>query len=370
MSRPIHLSPDDLDAFGREIDAIQNEVKSSLGDADRRYIQRMIRLQRSLALIGRLVIFSSIAFWPGFHHRAAGVASFAIVLCLGTLMLGLSKILENMEIGHNVLHGQWDWMNDPNIHSSTWEWDTVCPSDQWKHSHNVLHHTWTNVIGRDRDVGYEILRVTDAQPWHPAYLLQPLYNTLLALLFEWGIALHDVDLTGLLRGKKSFREVSTNLKGVRQKALKQAAKDYVLWPLLAGPFFPVVLLANVAANLMRNTWSYMIIFCGHFPSGVAVFTEEDVESETRGGFLARQLLASCNIEGGSLFQVLSGNLSFQIEHHLFPDLPSNRYAEVAPRVRAIAARYGLPYNSGSLTRQFGTTTWKIWRLSLPSFALD
>jgi hypothetical protein len=52
-------------------------------------------------------------------------------------------------------------------------------------------------------------------------------------------------------------------------------------------------------------------------------------------------------------------------HWSFPDTPSNRYPDVAPRVRALAARYGLPYNTGSLTRQFGTTTWTIWRLAFP-----
>jgi linoleoyl-CoA desaturase len=126
-----------------------------------------------------------------------------------------------------------------------------------------------------------------------------------------------------------------------------------------------VALANVLANLIRNVWSNIIIFCGHFPSGVHHFTEADVEGETRARWYVRQLLGSCNIGGGRIFHILSGNLSHQIEHHLFPDMPSNRYPEVAPRVRALAARYGLPYNTGSLLRQFGTTTWTIWRLSFP-----
>ncbi len=63
--------------------------------------------------------------------------------------------------------------------------------------------------------------------------------------------------------------------------------------------------------------------------------------------------------------MLSGNLSHQIEHHLFPDMCSNRYPEVAPRVQALAVRYGVPYNTGSLMRQFGTTVLKNLRLSLP-----
>src|SRR4029077_7039899 len=127
-----------------------------------------------------------------------------------------------------------------------------------------------------------------------------------------------------------------------------------------------VLLANLVANGMRNLWSYAVIFCGHFPDGVQVFTGDQVAGETRARGQLRQVLGSCNIEGGRLFHVMTGNLSHQIEHHLFPDMPSNRYPEVAPRVRALCERYGIPYNSGSLTRQFGTTLRTIFRLALPT----
>src|SRR5207253_1251386 len=115
----------DSESFGRELDAIQTEVKASLGERDRHYIRRAITVQRSLALGGRLLIYASLPLMPAFPL-------FLGVIGLGTASLGLAKILENMEIGHNILHGQWDWMNDPDIHSSTWEWDTACPADQWK----------------------------------------------------------------------------------------------------------------------------------------------------------------------------------------------------------------------------------------------
>ena len=129
--------------------------------------------------------------------------------------------------------------------------------------------------------------------------------------------------------------------------------------------FPVVLAANLVANGIRNLWGFVIIFCGHFPGGVHMFTEEDVKNESRGAFYVRQLVGSCNIEGSALFHVLTGNLSHQIEHHLFPDVPTSRHAELAPRVRELATRYGLPYNTGSLTRQFGTTIFRIWKMALP-----
>ena len=111
----------------------------------------------------------------------------------GTTMLSLAKILENMEIGHNVMHGQWDWMNDPDINSQSWDWDTASPADAWRHSHNYEHHTFTNIRGKDRDLGYEIMRIDPHQPWHAVYLLQPFYNLLLMGFFEWGVALHDLN---------------------------------------------------------------------------------------------------------------------------------------------------------------------------------
>jgi linoleoyl-CoA desaturase len=270
-----------------------------------------------------------------------------------------------MEIGHNVLHAQWDWMGDPEIRSDRWEWDIVCPSSQWRHSHNVVHHTWTNVMGRDRDVGYGMLRVTERQRWSPFYAFQPLSFLLMMTFFEWFIALHDIEVAHVWSGRRSWDEAKPLVREGVAKISRQVLKDYVLWPLLAGPFFLWVAAANFVANVLRNMWTFVIIFCGHFPAGVHHFGKASIRSETRAHWYARQMLGSCNIAGGRLFHVMSGNLSHQIEHHLFPDLPSNRYPEIAPRVRAIAARYGIDYNTGSLSRQFGTTVAKILRFALP-----
>jgi linoleoyl-CoA desaturase len=345
------ISTVDVEEFGRELDKIREEVIASRGEDDARYIRRVIAVQRALEVGGRALLFASVL-------PPAWLA--------GTAALATAKILENMEIGHNVLHGQWDWMRDPEIHSSTWEWDLVSPASQWKHTHNYLHHTWTNVLGKDRDIGYSLMRLTPEQPWHPYYLGQPLYNAALAPLFEWGIALHDLEIERLIRGDKSWGQAFAQLRAILRKGGRQIVKDYMAFPLLAGPMFLPVLLGNLTANMTRNVWGHTVIFCGHFPEEAAVFTEEQIEGETRGEWYLRQLLGSCNLDGGPLFHIMTGNLSHQIEHHLFPDLPSNRYAEVAPRVRALCERFGLPYNSGSLLRQT-TAVWKrVFRLALPT----
>src|SRR5881398_1688133 len=172
------LTPQQLEEIGVAFDELHEQVKADLGESDATYIRSMITFHRRLAAMSRAVLVFS-------KYKPAWL--------LGTAGLSVAKILENMEIGHNVLHGQWDWMNDPTIHSSTWDWDTASPAAAWKHSHNYVHHTYTNVIGKDNDVGYEIFRVDPRQKWHPGYLLQPVGNVVLMALFEWGVALHDLD---------------------------------------------------------------------------------------------------------------------------------------------------------------------------------
>jgi linoleoyl-CoA desaturase len=257
-------------------------------------------------------------------------------------------------------------MNDPEIHSGTWEWDNTCPADQWKHSHNFMHHTFTNVVGKDNDVGYGILRVTKDQKWHPVNLGQPVYNALLALLFEWGVALHDLDIEAIRKGKKDPAEMKRQLKGIGRKIRRQVGKDYVIFPLLSGPAWASTLTANLTANVIRNLWSYTIIFCGHFPDGAEKFDEEQLDDETKAQWYLRQLLGSANLDGSRFFQVMAGSLGYQIEHHLFPDLPCNRYPEISVKVKDICERYRLPYTSGPLRKQYGQVIRTIMRLSLPT----
>ncbi len=353
--RPVaaaHLTDEDVAELGRELDAIRDAVLADRGAKDAAYIRRVIRTQRSLEIGGRAcLVFASLP--PAW---VAGVA-----------MLSVAKILENMEIGHNVLHGQWDWMRDPDIHSTTWEWDFVTPAASWKHTHNDLHHTWTNVIGKDRDVGYNILRMDPKQEWQPWNLGNPLYNALLAPVFEWGIAVYDLELQDFAEGKKSKTDLRRDLKAMGRKIATQFAKDYVATPAVAaltGSFVPA-LLGTLTANAIRNVWAHAVIFCGHFPDGTDTFTEEMIEGETRGDWYVRQMIGSANISGSKAMHLMTGNLSHQIEHHLFPDLPSNRYAEVAVQVREICERYGLPYTTGPLWKQVGSTWGKIFRLALP-----
>jgi NADPH-dependent stearoyl-CoA 9-desaturase len=210
------------------------------------------------------------------------------------------------------------------------------------------------------------MRIDPHQPWHPFYLLQPLYNIVLMGFFEWGVAFHDLDLEAVRKGEKDRKQLLAELKGIWGKARKQIVKDYLAFPALSGrKGFKATLAANFTANIVRNVWAHSIIFCGHFPDQTYTFSAEEVEGETKGGWYVRQLLGAANIDGSPLFHVISGNLGFQVEHHLYPDMPSTRYGEIAPRVRQICKQYGLPYNTGPLRRQLGSVHRTILRLAFP-----
>ncbi len=350
-----HLSDADVEQLGRELDALRQSVLDSRGEADARYIRTVISVQRRLELASRAVLL---------------VSMFPPAWAAGTVGLSISKILENMEIGHNVMHGQWDWMRDPKVHSTSWEWDNASPSDMWKHSHNQIHHTFTNVLGRDNDLGYGIMRVDEEQRWYPMYLGQPLWNFLNACLFEYGIAAYDLEIGKVLKGRKDKEVFRRELSAVLAKVRRQAGRDYVLHPLLSGPSFLPTLAANAVANLARNLWTHSVIMCGHFPEGVETFTKTSIDGETRGQWYLRQMLGAANITGGRATHMMTGNLSFQIEHHLYPDLPSNRYKAIAPQVQELFTRYGLTYATGSLPRQLGSAWKKVFRLSLPNEAMS
>ena len=349
-----HLTDEQIAALGAELDAIREQILASRGERDAAYIRRVIDVQRALELGGRGVLLFSL-FPP------AWIA--------GTTALSIAKILENMEIGHNVLHGQWDWMRDPKIHSTAWEWDNATPATMWKHSHNELHHTYTNVLGRDNDLGYGIMRVDEDQRWKPGYVAQPVWNFVNMCFFQYGIAAYDLEVGKYLAGRKDKDQFWAEARVVLAKIRSQATRDYVVHPLLSGPSFVPTLAANATANFVRNVWTHSVIMCGHFPEGVETFSRTSIEGETRGEWYLRQMLGSANISGGPLLHIMSGNLSFQIEHHLFPDLPSNRYQEIAPKVQELFERYGLTYTSGPMVKQVASAWKKVVRLSLPNHLL-
>ena len=349
-----HLTDTDIETLAAELNAIRLDIEDGRGERDARYIRRTIAAQRALEVAGRMML-------AGSAKRSAWWA--------GTVTLGLAKIIENMEIGHNVMHGQWNWMNDPEIHSSTWEWDMTGASKHWRYTHNFQHHKYTNILGMDEDVGYATLRVTRDQPWRAYHVGNLLYNTILALGFEWGIGFQQIEFSNVFKRGPEREVTVVQLREFSAKAARQVAKDYVAFPAMSSlsplATYKSTLKANIMANIIRNIWANAVIFCGHFPDGAEKFTETDMTDETRGQWYLRQLLGSANFNAGPALRFMSGNLCHQIEHHLYPDLPSNRLHEISVRVRQVCEKYDLPYTTGSFLAQYGQTWRTIAKLSLP-----
>jgi linoleoyl-CoA desaturase len=351
-----------LRAFAAELDALRADTMARVGLDDARYITRLLWAIRALESAGRLLLLT---------------APWLPTWWLGCGLLALSKCLQNMEFGHNVMHGQYDWMNDPRFDGKTHEWDAACSKEDWRHFHNFMHHHYTNVIDVDRDFGYGMLRLSADVPWEKRFITQAPYAILVALLFEWAIAIHNLAFEQLRTDREAtLARIRALWPQARAKMWFQFKKDLLWWPLIGGLVswagglgWEAGLLATLAGNalagVIRNVWTFVVIFCGHFPAGVHTFDAAQVAQESKGHWYLRQILGSANIRGGRLFHLLTGNLSHQIEHHLFPDMPARRYAEVAPAVREICRRHGIPYNTGSMTGQLWTVAIRIVRHSLP-----
>jgi linoleoyl-CoA desaturase len=250
------------------------------------------------------------------------------------------------------------------INSNVWDWDTASTKEAWKHSHNYIHHTYTNVLGLDRDLGYEIMRIDPEQDWRPVYLLQPLYNLLLMMFFEWGVALHDLDFTAARADKKSWLQVAKDFRGILKG-----------WPPDCRGLRPLavaersVFSNHLCGELHGERDSQRLGIRDHL---LWAFPRPDVHVHARAVRVrkrrrkVRAPATRCREHRRSpLFHVISGNLGYQVEHHLFPDMPSTRYGEIAPRVREICERHDLPYNTGPLSKQLAMVQRSILRLAFP-----
>ena len=352
-SKSVHLTPAQIEAFGQRVEQIRQEVMQNLGEQDAKYIYKVRNFVRYTEIASRGMLMFGGWIPP--------------VWLLGTGLLGVSKIVENMELGHNVMHGQFDWLNEPSLNGNTYDWDTIASGDDWRDTHNYVHHTYTNIVGKDHDVGYGILRVSDQQPWEPRFLFNIPLAIQLMLFFEWYVGIQNTHLEDALVYKtKSWKQVWKDSSKARKKATRQVLKDYVLFPVISGPMFIPVFAGNFVANIIRNLWASAVIFNGHFTEDAETFEPDNTEHETKAEWYLRQIRGSSNFSGTEWLHFMSGNLSHQIEHHLFPDMPANRYQEVAPKIKALCEEYGVNYNEAGFMPQF----WSVWvrlaKCSLPN----
>jgi NADPH-dependent stearoyl-CoA 9-desaturase len=370
---PGHASPpphaagdrDRLKRFGAAIDAIRARAEARVGEQDVRYVKRLNRFSRAMEVVGRVLIH---------------VSPEPITFVLGVGALWVHKQLQATEIGHTALHGAYDKLEGAKaFHSKSFSWDTPIDEESWRSGHNVKHHQYTNVAGRDPDIHFGPARLTEHTPWAPHKAFQlPFMVAVLAPNFAFLMNLHFTGLSDVYFGNgrperfdviedRSWKNVKEAHKRAFRKWAPYYLKNYVFFPLLAGPMFWKVLLGNWLAEVCRDLYSAATIYCGHVGGDVAAYPE-GTRAHGRGEWYAMQVEATNNFQVSRPISVLCGGLDLQIEHHLFPRLPPNRLREIAPEVRAACEEHGVQYRTDTWGRTLRKALRHVGALGARDFA--
>jgi fatty acid desaturase len=345
-----------LESFGRCLDGLRKRVEAELGGSDIAHMRRVRTASNRLEIGGRTLIHFS--FEP-------------IGFSIGVGALWAHKLLETIEIGHTTLHGTYDRIpGAEGLSSRAFRWKTPIDEAAWRNAHNVRHHQYTNIAGRDPDVDFGGLRLSDEVARKTLHALQPLSNVATWFGFTTAINVH---ITGLIDvytpGRKahvlkdrSWREIWSAHRAGLGKPMRYYRREYVFFPLLAGPFFWKTLLGNFLSEVGKDLYAGATIYCGHVGAqGYAPGTR----AKTRAEWYVMQVEASRDFEVPAVIALLCGGLERQIEHHLFPRLPPNRLREIAPRVRALCEEHGVTYRTGTWPATLRDVLRNLRRLSAP-----
>jgi NADPH-dependent stearoyl-CoA 9-desaturase len=345
--------------FAEDLDALKQRTFARLGDDDVAYVKRLDRFSRTMEVTGRALIHVSLE--PGTFFA-------------GVLALAVHKQLQTAEIGHSALHGAWDRLDGAERYSSrTFRWDAPIDEASWRQAHNVRHHGRTNVAGSDPDIHFGPARLTDQTPYSPWNRVALPFVLGIFPSFLFVIGAHVTGVNDLLADNgrsdpldflpdRSLASARRALARAMRKWVPYYAKEFVLFPALAGPFFWKVLAGNALAETARNAYSAATIVCGHVGRDVKSWPT-GTWPRGRGQWYAMQVEATNDFEVSLPFSILCGGLDKQIEHHLFPTLPPPRLREIAPEVRAICERHGVAYRTATWGAALREALTHVARLS-------
>lgn len=343
-----------VEALGRDLDAIRERIEAEVGDVDLRRVRRLDALSQTAQVTGRVLLHFSVE---------------PVGFLVGTGALWLHKQLQATEIGHPALHGAYDRIAGAGrFHSKSFRWDLPIDEESWKSSHNVEHHQYTNVIGRDPDLEYGAIRLSPRVEHRPRHRWQrwSVMYTWLGLGFFMNLHATKLDRQ-LLGDDPDVANEETRRRGRKaaRKYVPYYAVEYVLFPALAGLGWWKVLLGNWIAETMRDVYSAASIFCGHIGADVQDWPA-DTRPKNRAQWYAMQIQSANDFRVPYALSVLCGGLDYQIEHHLFPKLPPERLRQIAPEVQAACERHGMPYRVASWPQTLRKAFARLRELSRPN----
>jgi NADPH-dependent stearoyl-CoA 9-desaturase len=245
-----------LQSFGAAIDRIRDRIEARVGEEDLRYVRRVDAFSHAMQVAGRTILHFS--FEP-------------IGFTVGVLALWIHKQLQATEVGHTALHGAFDRLpGAERYRSKTFRWQVPIDEESWRSGHNVRHHQYTNVAGKDPDIHFGAVRLTEHTPHRLVHHLQlPLALLTVFPVFAFVMNLHFTGLADYYSGgngrggddvlpDRSRKTILAAHKKALRKYVPYYAKEFVFFPLLAlltGGGALKVLLGNWLSELLRDLYS-------------------------------------------------------------------------------------------------------------------
>ena len=367
MLSTVVAPPETTAGLADELQALYREARSKMGEADLAHI-------RNVTAYGEAINARRLELLRDGGPRATGRA---IVLEM------LYRLLQFSELGHNILHGSYDDLpGNGQYHSDRYHWDFNVDPDQWKVMHHEGHHPNTNIVGKDHDLGYSVLRGQAAQDWFGHHALQLVLFGAASPFFTQLAPFLIANITRQVEGKRFWSR--DTLRAPTRIALSDTKRRLLIEPSAMGRRFVPAMLANHIGGAAGYLSVLFLVAIEHHAGETEVFPDPGPD-ETRDEYYRRQIrgtrnfLRSNKLDSALMrileeevpfdnrpdFRIFYGGLDTHIEHHLFPDLPPNRQREVAPRVREIVARHGLPYHVTPLGETAALLFQALTGLSVP-----
>lgn len=350
-----------------ELQALYDQTRAAMGDADLEHI-------RSVTAYGQAINARRLEL---LRTGGTGAAGRAAVLEM------LYRLLQFSELGHNVLHGSYDDLpGNGQYHSERYDWDFNVDTAQWKVMHHEGHHPYTNIVGKDHDLGYSVLRGQAAQDWFGHHAVQVALLGAVSPFLAQVAPFLVANITREVDGSRFWSR--DTLRSPLRIAIADTKRRLITEPVASGRRFLPTLVANHIGGVAGYAAVLFLVAIEHHAGEMEVFADPGPD-ESQDDYFRRQIRGTRNFlrspkldaalerilqeevpfDDRPDFRIFYGGLDTHVEHHLFPDLPPNRQREVAPRVREIVARHGLPYHETPLGETAALLLKTLTGLSIP-----
>ncbi len=320
--------------FLEDLKALQARIRTELCEEDLTHRQKIERW-------GRLC--------TAFGYGTAWIAPNPI----SALLISQGRITRWTMLAHHTLHRGYDRVPGAKENQTSrgfakgrrrfLDWfDWMAPS-AWVKEHNELHHYRLGEIHDPDLVELNVDWLRDANWPKPVK-----YAVTAFFMSTWKFTYYAPNTLRALKGKQHEVELAEMFldKDLWTKCLLPfAIVHFVLIPLA---FLPLgawsassVFMNQLLAELFTNLHSFLIVVTNHAGDDMHRF---DTRGKGMAEFFRRQVVGSVNFKtGGDFNDFLHGWLNYQIEHHVFPDLPMRQYSRIQPEVKAICEKHGVPY---------------------------